>query len=57
MDIDSRIRQCRIIEKMNNNYECCKRIGLENSSSFNGQIVNNKNLKCGGKTNGPSNQK
>ena len=39
MSVQERIRMCRIIDQMQTNPETCKRLGLENKSTFHGNEV------------------
>ena len=39
MNIESRIRVGRLIEKMSHNLEGCKALGLEDLSRFKGQLI------------------
>ena len=36
MSIQERVRMCRLIERMESKKELCKRLGLENKSTFHG---------------------
>lgn len=39
MSVKERMKMCQLIEKMENQREYCKRLGLENKSSLHGCLV------------------
>lgn len=41
MSVLERVRRCQLIDKMKEQKEYCKRLGLENKSSFHGCPVEN----------------
>lgn len=45
MSAQERIRLCRIINQMENKKAFCKRLGLENQSTFHGNPVRNYDKK------------
>ena len=39
MSIQDRVRMCRLIDQMESRQELCKRLGLENKSTFHGNPI------------------
>ena len=53
MSIQERLRMCQLIDQMENKKELCKRLGLENESTFHGKPIDEYigNKRNGEKTN------
>lgn len=52
MHIQERLKICQLIDQMENKKELCKRLGLENKSTFHGNLIEeNLDKKCNEKLN------
>lgn len=49
MNVQQRMKMCRLLEQMEERPELSKRLGLENKSTFRGNVIENKFEKKRGK--------